>query len=50
NLGQIIAAADTPNQRSIRVLQKLGMSFRERRQWHGLDTMFYEISSEDYHV
>ena len=50
NLGQIIAAAGTPNQRSIRVLQKLGMSFRERRQWHRLDTMFYEISSEDYHV
>ena len=47
-LDRVVAAADTPNQRSIRVLQKLGMSFRERRQWHGLDTMFYEISAEDY--
>ena len=44
----LLAAADTPNQRSIRVLQKLGMSFRERRQWHGLDTMFYEITAAEF--
>ena len=47
-LKRVVAAADTPNQRSIRVLQKLGMSFWERRQWHGLDTMFYEVTAEDY--
>jgi [ribosomal protein S5]-alanine N-acetyltransferase len=48
SLRQVIAAADTPNQRSVRVLQKLGMSFRERRRWHGLDTVFYELSSEEF--
>lgn len=50
SLSQIIAAADTPNQRSVRVLQKLGMSFRERRRWHGLDTVFYELSSEEFAI
>ena len=48
DIKQVIAAADTPNQRSVRVLQKLGMSFRERRQWRGLDTVFYEINAEDF--
>ena len=42
------AAADTPNQRSVRVLQRLGMSFCERREWHGLDTMFYEMSASEF--
>ncbi len=45
---RIVAAADTPNQRSVRVLQKLGMSFKERREWHGLDTMFYEMSASEF--
>ena len=48
DLSQVIAAADTPNPRSVRVLQKLGMSFRERRQWHGLDTVFYELSAAEF--
>ncbi len=47
-MSKIVAAADTPNQRSIRVLQKLGMSFRERRQWHGWDTMFYEMTAQEF--
>ena len=47
-LTQVIAAADTPNQRSVRVLQKLGMSFRERRQWHGLDTVFYDLTADEF--
>ncbi len=45
---RIVAATDTPNQRSVQVLQRLGMSFKERRQWHGLDTMFYELTLEEY--
>ena len=45
---RIVAATDTPNQRSVRVLQRLGMFFKERREWHGLDTMFYELTAEDY--
>jgi len=45
---RIVAATDTPNQRSVRVLQRLGMSFKERREWHGLDTMFYELTASDF--
>ena len=48
SIDHVVAAADTPNQRSIRMLQKLGMSFRERREWHGWDTMFYQIAAEDF--
>ena len=47
-ISQVIAATDTPNQRSVRVLQKLGMSFRERREWHGLDTVFYELDASEF--
>ncbi len=47
-LDNIIAATDTPNQRSVRVLQRLGMSFLERREWHGLDTVFYNLSKGDF--
>ena len=45
---RIVAATDTPNQRSVQVLRRLGMSFKERREWHGLDTMFYELTAEEY--
>lgn len=45
---RVVAATDTPNQRSVRVLQRLGMSFKERREWHGLDTMFYELTAAEY--
>ena len=44
----VIAATDTPNQRSVRVLQRLGMFFRERREFHGLDTVFYGLRREDF--
>ena len=47
-IDRVIAATDTPNQRSVRVLQRLGMSFRERREWHGLDTVFYELSADEF--
>ncbi len=45
---RVFAAVDTPNQRSVRVLQRLGMSFRERREWHGLDTLFYDLSASEF--
>ncbi|MEM7101343.1 MAG: GNAT family protein [Pseudomonadota bacterium] len=48
NLISVLAATDTPNQRSVQVLQRLGMSFKERREFHGLDTVFYEISAEEF--
>lgn len=45
---RVLAATDTPNQRSVQVLQRLGMSFTHRRQWHGLDTVFYDMSAEEF--
>ncbi len=45
---RIVAATDTPNQRSVRVLQRLGMSFDSRRVWHGLDTVFYTLTAKDF--
>lgn len=45
---RIIAATDTPNQSSVRVMQRLGMVFLRRGEFHGLDTVFYELTPEDY--
>ncbi len=42
--GQIIP----PHPQSMRVLSKLGMSLRERRLWHSLDTVYYEINAQDF--
>jgi len=47
-MDRVIAAADTPNQRSVRVLQRLGMVFEERREFHGLDTVFYSINKQEF--
>ena len=48
NMDRVIAAADTPNQSSVRVLQRLGMVFEERREFHGLDTVFYSIGKHEF--
>jgi ribosomal-protein-alanine N-acetyltransferase len=45
---RVIAATDTPNQASVRVMQRLGMVFEERREFHGLDTVFYALTSSDF--
>ena len=45
---RVIAATDTPNQRAVRVLQRLGMSFEERKVWRGLDTVFYAITAAEF--
>lgn len=45
---RVIAATDTPNQRSVRVMQRLGMTFDCRREFHGLDTVFYSMSRGDF--
>ncbi len=45
---RIIAATDTPNQRSVKVLQRLGMFFDRRQNHHGLDTVFYSIRADDF--
>jgi ribosomal-protein-alanine N-acetyltransferase len=47
-MASVIAATDTPNQASVRVLQRLGMFFHERREYHGLDTVFYELAREEF--
>ncbi|MEM8767765.1 MAG: GNAT family N-acetyltransferase [Pseudomonadota bacterium] len=44
----VVAATDTPNQASVRVLQRLGMFFRERREYHGLDTVFYGLARDEF--
>ena len=45
---RVIAATDTPNQKSVNVMQRLGMVFDARREWHGLDTVFYSIDKADF--
>lgn len=47
-IDRIVAATDTPNQRSVKVLQRLGMSFASRRVWHGLDTVFYTLTAAEF--
>lgn len=47
-LPSVIAATDTPNQASVRVLQRLGLFFRERREYHGLDTVFYGLNRDEF--
>jgi ribosomal-protein-alanine N-acetyltransferase len=44
----VVAATDTPNQQSVRVLQKLGMTFEGRREFHGLDTVFYSMTRNEF--
>ncbi len=46
-LERVVASTDTPNQRSVRVLQRLGMVFEARREYRGLDTVFYSITPQD---
>ncbi len=44
---RVIAATETPNQRSVRLLQRLGMTFDTRREFHDLDTVFYSMARGD---
>jgi RimJ/RimL family protein N-acetyltransferase len=46
-LARILGVTDTPNQRSVRVMQRLGMVFQDRREHRGLDTVFYSITAEE---
>lgn len=45
---RIVGATDTPNQSSVQVMQRLGMVFDARREFHGLDTVFYSLTPQDY--
>jgi ribosomal-protein-alanine N-acetyltransferase len=48
NIVRVIASTDTPNQRAVQVMQRLGMCFEERREYRGLDTVFYALNKEDF--
>lgn len=41
-----MAATDPPNAASIRVMERLGMTFEWRGEMHGLDTLVYRLSRE----
>lgn len=43
---RVVAATDPPNAASIRVMERLGMTFDERIEMHGLDTVVYRLSRE----
>ena len=45
---RVIGLTDTPNQRSVNTMQRLGMVFMARREWHGLDTVFYELDRSEF--
>jgi RimJ/RimL family protein N-acetyltransferase len=42
------AATDVPNARSIRVLDRLGISKVRRAEHHGLDTLFYRLTADNW--
>ena len=46
NLAIILASTDTPNVASIRVLERLGFVFTDRRSSNGLDTSFFALALE----
>lgn len=42
----VTAATDPPNAASVRVMERLGMTFDWRGEMHGLDTLVYRLSRE----
>jgi RimJ/RimL family protein N-acetyltransferase len=45
---RVVAATDTPNTGSARVMDRLGMRLVRRGDLHGLDTLFYELHAADF--
>ncbi len=45
---EIIASADAPNEASVRVMEKAGMTFQKHVLLDGLDTIYYAIAREDF--
>ena len=45
---EIIASTDTPNEASIRVMEKTGMTFQKRVFNDGLDMIYYAVSRADF--
>ena len=48
DFGTIEASTDVANAASVRVLEKLGMSFRRRAVLDGLDTVFYTLRRNEW--
>ena len=44
----IIASTDAPNLASVRVMQRIGMTFQKRELTNGLDTIYYMMSRENF--
>jgi ribosomal-protein-alanine N-acetyltransferase len=45
---KIIACADTPNIASIRVMQRIGLTFEKETEIHGIDTTYYTLPRTAY--
>ena len=45
---EVIASTDVPNRASIRVMEKIGMTFQKQVLIDGLDTIYYTISRADF--
>jgi [ribosomal protein S5]-alanine N-acetyltransferase len=50
NLGfhEVLASTDGANLASVRVMEKLGLSFSKRKESNGLDTIFYSLKREEF--
>lgn len=46
----VMAATDPPNVASVRVMERLGMTFDWRGEMHGLDTVVYRLSRERWRI
>ncbi len=45
---EVMALTDVANTASVRVMERLGMTFERRGEHHGLDTLFYRLRSRDW--
>lgn len=47
-LERIFAGTDPPNTASVRVMEKVGMHFDQRREINGLEAIYYVMSREEF--
>ncbi|MGE4221717.1 MAG: GNAT family N-acetyltransferase [Vicinamibacterales bacterium] len=45
---EVVALTDPPNTASVRVMERLGMTFERRGDVHGLDTLFYRLRADTW--
>ena len=48
NLEQVLARTDLPNEASVRVMERLGMTYLEHELVNGLDTLTYAITRKQF--